>query len=549
MSNPEYNDLITATISNNILTVEYKDNINNVEYSNLYASINQINFPLNLYLLTQIDGNITYETGIKTNDDKLILLYSDSDNSSLRVIRLNNSNNYEEFLQFLKTIVVAIENENLTKIIIYGKSESVNYKLSYIQIDNKNRLIMIGTIPDYSGYVLSRININMLMISQSFVSPILDNFDLENIGILDNQFGDSINGLYYGYTQQPFPVINSITYNDIFNITADYKNRIIIIFKNNNNYVIRRFTENGQIDNTFQQILYNNSSNTFIILDSNPDNLGGFYLLSLGNLVNQNTNTPNIDTIIKKYYADGTEDTSFMTNFESGTDDIYYKNLRITYNAFKIIIKYLYLIPKINTIEKLEIDNNDKILIVSSTTDNPPNAIISRFNENGDPDKTLYNGSTYSYYIVNNNYGFGFNNYGNIMVDSHNNIILGYDFNLIVEEQINQAPSITLYNDNGIINNKSRYYNQISVDNGMTFRYMNNTNKNVNQNGKNTLTVDLNNIPNINNRNYAIQLKTSDGEMTNIITLNNNESVSQYQFELVLSWMSKLFGYMARLKF
>jgi hypothetical protein len=46
---------------------------------------------------------------------------------------------------------------------------------------------------------------------------------------------------------------------------------------------------------------------------------------------------------------------------------------------------------------------------------------------------------------------------------------------------------------------------------------MNNTNKSVNQNGKNTLTIDLNNIPNTNGRNYAIQLKTSDEEMTNIL--------------------------------
>lgn len=546
MSNPEYNDLINATISNNMLNIEYKDNINNLEYLNIYNS--QIpKLPINFYLVTIGINNSKYINSVITNDDKLIVLVEDVNQKTYLVkFRLNDTNTYEEYLQYN---ISQIDKQLLdlptnTKIIISENLESLDYNLNKIQIDYKNRLILFGKVDDYSGYVLSRININNIVMGNTLLSQIYLNVDITKEDtfrcILDNHFGEIIDNVYGGFTKQLYPIYNSTIYNNINNITADYLNRIILIFDDGrNNYILRRFTEDGQPDTTFNQINISSTTNLFILLQSNNLNdSNGFYLIYTTNQIEPGENP----YLVSKYRNDGTEDTTFSNNFINGKDFIYYNNLILSYTNFITILQNFFNISNNNLPEILNIDNNDKILLsaqINPSNNDPSYALIARYNQDGTPDNTMYDGTNY---IINNNYGVGYYNFQDILIDSHNNIIIGYDSLINVT-----IPSLILYNDNGIINDKSRYYNQISFDNGTTFQFMNNTRRNYSQNGKNTLSVNLNNIPNTNNRNYAIQLKTSDEKRTNIITLNDTEAVSKYQFELVLKWMSSLFRYMARL--
>jgi hypothetical protein len=580
-----YQDLINANINNNILTVEYQDNINNIEYLNIKNS--NLLLPINIYYYqyffdtddTAISVRFTtsYTNMVITSDDKIIVainVESEISPSTFRTIlfafRMNDKNIYEEILTIICNVPTNIIDNLLSLTII--NDNTYPFVLDNMVLDSKENIIFIGELYDNSGnqypnvntYYIARVNSNLISYANQsdliLETPISIKNNVTSIQ-LDSNFGDLNNDLHIGYIQDTYPIINDVTYNIIYNVLIDYLDRILVFFNNptEDKLMIKRYKNDGTLDYTFNFVQIDvYPTSYFQLLNSKQDELGGFYIISLGAFTGSN-----ID-IIKAFYKiknDGSLDTSFSIKFLSGEANIYYNNLVVNIKTVTNILGNLNNIENIDEINRLALDNNNKILILGNTIlNNNKSAYIARFNSDGTPDINFYVSNTSTqkqFYIIDSNTYNGVNYYysniDNFVVDSHNNIYMynRYETTIIsnadpeAESEPAQLkvtlPILQIYNSNGIKNDGSRIYNQVSIDNGETFFYIN-RNINYGKYGKNIISINLNTLPNLPNitNNYSIQLKTSNEEVTNKLPISDNISIIKYQLQLIFNWMTKI---------
>jgi hypothetical protein len=510
-----------------------------------------------------------------TSDDKIIVainvepkILTYKFGTILFAFRMNDKNIYEEIL----TALCNLSSDNLLSLKIIN-SNTYRFVLDNMILDSKENIIFIGKLyddidnqyPDVNTFYIARVNSNL--ISYANQTELILETPISIINILtsiqlDSNFGDlNNNNLHIGYIQDTYPIINGVTYNIIGSILIDYLDRILVFFNNptEDKLMIRRYKNDGTLDNTFNFVpidVYPTSY--FQLLNSKQDELGGFYVITLSAFTDSNII---INKAFYKIKNDGTIDTSFSTKFLSGEANIYYNNLVVNIKTVTNILTQLNNIKNIDEINNLSLDNNNKILISGNTKLNDNNsAYIARFNSDGTPDINFYVSNTSTqkqFYIIDSNTYNGVNYYysniDNFVVDSHNNIYMynRYETTIIsnadpeAESEPAQLkvtlPILQIYNSNGIKNDGSRIYNQVSIDNGETFFYIN-RNINYGKYGKNIISINLNTLPNLPNitNNYSIQLKTSNEEVTNKLPISDNISIIKYQLQLIFNWMTKI---------
>jgi hypothetical protein len=525
-----YNDLLQTTINNNVLRIDYQDNINVLEQFNRYNP----EFPS---LMDRTSPRISINSA-----DFLLLSVQDPSGSYFQQYSLNNiitpglwSGNVSSNSMIYPNILLIIDSKK--KIILY---------INYISYDSQNRIIIFGKDYDNINYYIIRIFDDITLIQKNIL-----------LGA-DPKFNK------IGYVSKPFPNINTNTYipRELF---IDYDDNILVSFNDsNNNTIFIKYDSSG--NEIFTSTPLNIGPDYSVFLNAKPMERNYFYIfyysiiesglgLQLGLELELELE---LDLYLYQIDTNGIIQ-NLSQDFINNKVSIYYKNLVIDIDMVESALNDILSKQLISNIS-IYTDNNNKIIFVgntniSGTTIQTSDIIIYRYNSDGTPDNTFNTSNPLNpiNYIIDDNNG---NHYttlkiDGIQIDSHNNIYIAIEYYVpAITTPI--TPSYTqsyikIYNDNGIINNKTRIYTKVSLDGGETYQYMNNYQKITGTLGKNTLLINLSNTNNnFNLTNLEICLQTNANEITNTLTVSNGELISNTQYKLLLNWIVKLTNYITQ---
>ena len=516
-----YNDLLQTTINNNVLRIDYQDNLNVIEQF-YQISQNYITDNKPPYLSNRYNPLISINSV-----DNLLLFVQDPCGSYFQQYNLNNilapNILYPDY-----TFNSSTYNIIFTKII---NSTPQTIYVNAISYDSQNKLILFAH--DNTNYYIIRYISN---------ANLYDLLEEENI-ILDTTFNE------LGYVSGPLS-INTNTYVPGY-LYIDYDDNILVSFNDSSNNTI--FIKYGNSGNKiFTSTLLNIDPHYFVFLNANPMERNYFYIFYL--------NITPSESELDLYQIDTSGNIKDLRqDFIDNKVSIYYKNLVIDADMLESVLNDLTSKQLISNI-LLYVDNNNKIILsgntnISGTTIQTSDIIIYRYNSDATPDNTFNTSNPLNptNYIIDDNNGNHYKTlefYG-IQIDSHNNIYLAIDY-YVPAVTTPYTPSYTqsyikIYNDNGTLNNKTRIYTKVSLDGGETYQYMNNYQKITGTLGKNTLLINLSNTSNnFNLTNMEICLQTNANEITNTLTVNNGELISNTQYSLLLNWIVKLTNYITQ---